>query len=82
MIPFADFLYFGVSLYVLIPNLIFGWIKRISKAWIVIVTGVMLVIQYGVVKNVLPNTSILEIWILQGDGLLLNFDPVVFGAMF
>jgi membrane protein involved in D-alanine export len=66
MIPFADFLYFGASLYVLIPNLIFGWIKRISKTWIVIATGVMLVLQYGVLKNVLPNTSMWDLWVVLG----------------
>ena len=69
MIPFADFLYFGVSLYVLIPNLALGWIKKISKAWMLVVTGIMLVVQYGVAKNVFPNTAVYEIWVVLGYGV-------------
>ena len=46
MIPFADFLYFGISLYALIPALITGWFKRGWRAWLVIATMGMLVIQY------------------------------------
>jgi membrane protein involved in D-alanine export len=70
MIPFADFLYFGISLYVLIPNLIFGWLKRISKSWVVIATGIMLVVQYGVVKTILPNMITWDLWVLLGYGVI------------
>ena len=45
MIPYADFFYFGISLYVLLPNFLFGWWKRTFKVWIVFATGFMLVIQ-------------------------------------
>jgi membrane protein involved in D-alanine export len=70
MIPYTDFVYFGVSLYALLPNFLFGWWKWSSRAWIVIATGFMLVIQYAVVKAVLPNTSILELWLVLGYGVL------------
>ena len=68
MIPYTDFLYFGISLYALLPNFLFGWWKRAFKAWIVIATGLMLVIQYYVVKVVLPNTSLVELWLVLGYG--------------
>jgi hypothetical protein len=38
MIPYASFLYFGVSLYVLLPSLLIGWVKKLSRLWIVLAT--------------------------------------------
>jgi membrane protein involved in D-alanine export len=70
MIPYTDFLYFGISLYALLPNFLFGWWKRASKVWVVIATGLMLVIQYYVVKVVLPHTSLVELWLVLGYGLV------------
>ena len=70
MIPYTDFIYFGVSLYALLPNFLFGWWKRFSKAWIVIATGLMLVIQYSVVQAIFPNTPVLELWLVLGYGVL------------
>jgi membrane protein involved in D-alanine export len=70
MIPYTNFLYFGISLYALLPNFLFGWWKRTFKVWIVIATGFMLVIQYAVVKAIFPNTSLLEFWLVVGYGVL------------
>jgi membrane protein involved in D-alanine export len=70
MIPYANFLYFGVSLYVLLPNLLFGWMKRISKSWIVIATGVMLVVQYAFMHNVSATSATMELWLVLGYALL------------
>ena len=46
MIPFSDFLYFGISLYALIPALVAGLFKRAWRIWLVVATLGMLVIQY------------------------------------
>jgi hypothetical protein len=70
MIPYTDFLYFGISLYALLPNFLFGWWKHTFKVWIVIATGLMLVIQYFVVKVPFPNTTLLELWLVLGYGVL------------
>jgi len=51
MIPYTDFLYFGISLYVLIPALILGVLKRFWKAWLVIATVLMLLVQYSDINN-------------------------------
>ncbi len=51
MIPYTDFLYFGISLYVLIPALILGFFKRFWKAWLVIATVLMLIVQYSDINN-------------------------------
>jgi membrane protein involved in D-alanine export len=47
MIPYTDFLYFGISLYAILPALVTGFFKRFWKTWLVIATAFMLVIQYA-----------------------------------
>ncbi len=46
MIPYTDFLYFGISLYAILPALVTGFFKRLWKVWLVIATALMLVVQY------------------------------------
>ncbi|MDR3574490.1 MAG: D-alanyl-lipoteichoic acid biosynthesis protein DltB [Anaerolineaceae bacterium] len=70
MIPYANFLYFGVSLYVLIPNLVMGWIKKLARVWMVIATVIMLVVQYWVVQNISSQSAVFEIWLVVGYTLL------------
>ena len=70
MIPYTDFYYFGFALLVLLPNFLLGWWKYISKFWIVIATGIMLALQYSVITVVLPKTSLLELWLVLGYGVL------------
>ncbi len=64
MIPYASFLYFGVSLYVLLPSLLFGWIKSLSRVLIIIATLGMLIVQYSVSQKVLPDLSVSELWLV------------------
>jgi membrane protein involved in D-alanine export len=62
MIPYTSFLYFGILLiYIVIPALIVGFFKKISKIWLVVATVVMLVIQYYVPQNITKSISINEI---------------------
>jgi len=62
MIPYTSFLYFGILLiYIVIPALIVGFFKRISKIWLVLATLVMLVIQYYVPQNITKSISVNEI---------------------
>ena len=61
MIPYTSFLYFGISLYVIIPALIAGLFKRVWKIWLVIATVVMLIIQYFTTQKILPNFPVNEI---------------------
>jgi len=70
MIPYANFLYFGVSLYVLIPNLLIGWIKKLARVWIVIATVLMLVVQYWVFQNISTQWAILEIGLVVGYAVI------------
>lgn len=69
MTPFADFLYFGVSLYVLLPNLLLGWTKRLSRYWLLIAAAVMLVVQYGANREILPGWVVWDLWVLLAYAL-------------
>ena len=66
MTPYIDFLYFGIALYALVPNLVFGWIKRTAHLWILVATTFMLVIQYFALQKINASSSILEIWLVLG----------------
>ena len=66
MIPYTSFLYFGISLYVLLPSLLIGWVKKLSRVWIVIATLAMLLVQYSIPQKISPGISILEIWLVVG----------------
>lgn len=69
MTPFTNFLYFGISLYALIPAAIFGFFKRFWKAWLVIATAFMLVIQYSDI-NKEQNRAIPAIFLVLGYAVL------------
>lgn len=62
MIPYTSFLYFGILLiYIVVPALIAGFFKRISKIWLVLATIAMLVIQYYVPQQITGRISVNEI---------------------
>jgi membrane protein involved in D-alanine export len=69
MTPYADFLYFGVLLYVVVPTLVLGLAGYVSKRWILIATLGMLAVQYGGRLPIAPETEIREIWIVAGYAL-------------
>jgi len=69
MIPYADFLYFGVLLYVAIPALVLGFTGWLSWRWILLATVLMLAVQYGGTIDIEPQTAVREIWIVAGYAL-------------
>jgi membrane protein involved in D-alanine export len=77
MIPYTDFLYFGISLYVLIPALIVGFLKRLWKVWLVIATVLMLLVQYSDI-NKERNTALPAIVLVLGYALLQWIVAAVF----
>jgi hypothetical protein len=63
VIPYADFTYFGVLLYAVVPTLILGLFGRGNWRWALFVTAAILVVQYhGLVEHSLwPNgTRVLD----------------------
>jgi membrane protein involved in D-alanine export len=47
MTPYADFLYFAILLYPILPLLILGLLGRKTRWWILVATAGMLIIQYS-----------------------------------
>lgn len=64
MTPYSDFLYFGLMLYPVIPTIILGMFGRINWRWVLSVTALVLIVQFGDTLNVLPKTGVQEIWLV------------------
>jgi membrane protein involved in D-alanine export len=54
MIPYADFFYFGILLYVSLPTLVVRRLLGFSRAWVLVATAAMLAVQYATVAHLLP----------------------------
>ena len=57
MIPYADFLYFGILLYIALPTLLVRRWLGFSRKWVLLATAVMLFVQYGTIAHLLPVTT-------------------------
>jgi membrane protein involved in D-alanine export len=82
MIPYTSFLYFGVSLYVLLPSLLIGWVKKLSRLWIVLATLIMLVVQYSIPQKITANISIPDIWLVVGYVVYEYVAAIIFLAIY
>ncbi len=60
MIPYSDFLYFGILLYLALPTLLIRRWLGFSRVWVLLSTAAMLLVQYGTVAHLLP-VSISEV---------------------
>ena len=69
MNPYADFTYFGLLLYPLVPTLLLGLAGRLSRYWILLATLVVLVVQYSGVVQLWSDAAIAEIWLVLGYAL-------------
>jgi len=66
VIPYTDFLYFGIALYALVPAVILGMLGRFMRGWMVIATALMLAVQYLGLSNDIP-------WPINGLVLVVGF---------
>jgi len=62
--PYANFLYFGMLLYPVIPTVILGLLGRISWRWILLVTLAVLFVQYSGTLRIARSVAIREIWVV------------------
>ena len=82
MIPYTSFLYFGILvIYIVIPAIIVGFFRRISKIWLVIATLIMLVIQYYFPQNITKSISINEILLVALYAVLQWLIAIIFLAI-
>ena len=66
MIPYADFTYFVLLLYVAVPTLILGVLGLAGWRWALLVTVAMLLVQYHEFLHVRSRLPVREIWIVLG----------------
>ncbi|MGB8646261.1 MAG: D-alanyl-lipoteichoic acid biosynthesis protein DltB [Anaerolineae bacterium] len=64
MIPYGDFSYFALMLYPVIPTIILGLLGRINWRWVFFITLVVLAVQFARGLNILPETTVLELWLV------------------
>ncbi len=64
MIPYADFMYFGVALYPALAALALGLAGRFSRGAILLATLIMVAVQYAGPANVAPRTVVREVWLV------------------
>ena len=69
MTPYADFTFFGLLLYAVIPTLILGLLGRANWRWALLLTAIMLVIQYQTKLKIGAHAEVREIWIVIAFGL-------------
>src|SRR5208283_1686731 len=67
MIPFADFSYFGILLYLALPTIALGGVRKAGRYWILICSAALIVVQYwdavGLWRNwTLPGYLIVALW--------------------
>ena len=69
MIPYADFTYFGLLLYAVVPTLILGLFGKAGWRWATLVTAAILVVQYHGLLHIRPQVAVREIWMVIGFGI-------------
>jgi membrane protein involved in D-alanine export len=78
MVPYADFLYFGVALYLLLPTLVVRLLGRFSRAWILLATLLMLLVQYAGTVALGSQLALREVWLVAGYALFQLLVATVF----
>lgn len=66
MIPYADFLYFGILLYIALPTLLIRRWLGFSRAWVLLATAAMLLVQYATIAHLLPAAALHSVGVTGG----------------
>jgi membrane protein involved in D-alanine export len=69
VIPFADFSYLALALYVSLPALVLGLVKRFRQASIVLASLIMLAIQYWTPRSASNGVVAPTVWLVSGFAL-------------
>jgi len=66
MVPFGDFEYFGLLLYILLPLLVLGLLEYSSRVWSLFALGVLLVLQSSGTVSIRPEFKVPELYLILG----------------
>lgn len=66
MVPFGDFEYFGLLLYILVPLFVLGLLGIASRAWSLVALGALLVLQSSGTVSIRPDFKVPELYLILG----------------
>lgn len=69
MSPYADFTFFGLLLYLVVPAIVLGLSERANRTWLLVATALALVVIFSDELAVRPNFDLRELWIVLGYAL-------------
>jgi membrane protein involved in D-alanine export len=69
MIPYADFTYFGLLLYLVVPMFVFGLLGWGGRWWIVLASGLALSVQLSGKLTLSPSLQVRELWFFLAFGM-------------
>jgi membrane protein involved in D-alanine export len=69
MIPYADFLYFGILLYIALPTVLLRRSIGFSRGWVLLATAAMLIVQYATTLHLLPVPASVGDWGTGGSAV-------------
>lgn len=70
MIPFAGFVYFGVLLYVALPTLVLGALRRAGRHWALFCTVALIAVQYWEPVRIRGHWTVQAWWFVAAWALL------------
>lgn len=62
MLPYGDFTYFGLLLYVVVPTIVLGLLGRANRRWTFAVTGIVLAVQLSAMLKPVFGIQLREFW--------------------
>jgi membrane protein involved in D-alanine export len=64
--PYADFIYFGLLLYIVLPTIALGLFGRANARWALLATVVVCAVQFTDVFTLRPGWHVRELWVVAG----------------
>jgi membrane protein involved in D-alanine export len=78
MTPYADFAYWGLLLYPVLPTFLLALGRRVRQVWILGVTLGMLAVQYAAEQTFGSSGALREIWLVLGAGVYQYLVAAIF----
>src|SRR5260221_507859 len=66
MAPYADFTYFGLLLYIVIPTIVLGLFGWANARWALFATVIVCIVQFTDDLTVWPGAHLREAWVVLG----------------
>jgi membrane protein involved in D-alanine export len=78
MAPYADFTYFGLLLYIVVPTIILGWFGWANARWTLFATALVCVVQFTDDLTLTASWHLRELWVVVGYAIWQTIIAVAF----